>query len=197
MAIRARWALTGAAGCVALLAATWFAAFHIGIVRDADQWIVRRVRESEPPRLWSTESRACSSGCATRPRTCYLGARGGGGRVAARTPAGCRGGRGDPARRERHHRGAQEGARPAAPGRGARRMDPATGGVMAQRALDRGDVAGDALSGARVAGSPSAVCRRVRRRVRDRGRLLAARGRHALPERRVRGFPGRRRPGRW
>jgi len=37
MAIRARWALVGAAGCTGLLAATWFAAFHVGIVRDADQ----------------------------------------------------------------------------------------------------------------------------------------------------------------
>jgi hypothetical protein len=37
MAIRARWALAGAVGCIVLLAATWFAAFHVGIVRDADQ----------------------------------------------------------------------------------------------------------------------------------------------------------------
>jgi membrane-associated phospholipid phosphatase len=37
MAIRARWALVGAVGCVGLLAATWFAAFHIGIVRNADR----------------------------------------------------------------------------------------------------------------------------------------------------------------
>ena len=38
MAIPARWALAGTAACVALLAATWVAAFHIGIVREADQW---------------------------------------------------------------------------------------------------------------------------------------------------------------
>jgi len=37
MEIRARWALAGAAGCVVLLAATWFAAFHVGFFRDADQ----------------------------------------------------------------------------------------------------------------------------------------------------------------
>ena len=40
MAIRARWALAGAAGCVLLLAATWFAAFHVGIFRNADQSIL-------------------------------------------------------------------------------------------------------------------------------------------------------------
>jgi membrane-associated phospholipid phosphatase len=39
MAIRARWALAGAAGCLVLLAATWFAAFHVGIFRNADQSI--------------------------------------------------------------------------------------------------------------------------------------------------------------
>lgn len=39
MAIRARWALAGAAWCVVLLAATWFAAFHVGILRNADQSI--------------------------------------------------------------------------------------------------------------------------------------------------------------
>ena len=39
MAIRARWALAGAAGCIALLAATWFAAFHISLVTHADQSI--------------------------------------------------------------------------------------------------------------------------------------------------------------
>ena len=37
MVVRARWALAGAAGCVVLLAATWFAAFHLGIFGDADQ----------------------------------------------------------------------------------------------------------------------------------------------------------------
>jgi membrane-associated phospholipid phosphatase len=37
MAIRARWALAGAVGCIGVLAATWFAAFHVGIVRNADQ----------------------------------------------------------------------------------------------------------------------------------------------------------------
>jgi len=36
MAIRARWALAGAAGCVTLLGATWFAAFHVGVFRSAD-----------------------------------------------------------------------------------------------------------------------------------------------------------------
>ncbi len=36
MAIRARWALAGAAGCVTLLVATWFAAFHVGVFRSAD-----------------------------------------------------------------------------------------------------------------------------------------------------------------
>ncbi|MGO9499640.1 MAG: phosphatase PAP2 family protein [Solirubrobacteraceae bacterium] len=36
MAIRARWALAGAAGCVTLLVATWFAAFHVGMFRSAD-----------------------------------------------------------------------------------------------------------------------------------------------------------------
>ena len=36
MAIRARWALAGAAGCVTLLVATWFAAFHVAIFRNAD-----------------------------------------------------------------------------------------------------------------------------------------------------------------
>jgi hypothetical protein len=36
MAIRARWALAGAGGCVMLIAATWVAAFHIGIVRSAN-----------------------------------------------------------------------------------------------------------------------------------------------------------------
>jgi membrane-associated phospholipid phosphatase len=39
MAIRARWALAGGAGCVVLLVATWFAAFHVGIFRNADQSI--------------------------------------------------------------------------------------------------------------------------------------------------------------
>ncbi len=41
MEIRARWALAGAAGCVVLLAATWFAAFHIRFFQDADQSIFR------------------------------------------------------------------------------------------------------------------------------------------------------------
>ncbi len=36
MAIRARWALAGAAGCVMLLAATRIAAFHIAFFRNAD-----------------------------------------------------------------------------------------------------------------------------------------------------------------
>ena len=36
MAIRARWALAGAAGCVMLLVATRFAAFHIAVFRNAD-----------------------------------------------------------------------------------------------------------------------------------------------------------------
>jgi membrane-associated phospholipid phosphatase len=36
MAIRARWALAGAGGCVMLIAATWVAAFHIGFVRSAN-----------------------------------------------------------------------------------------------------------------------------------------------------------------
>ncbi len=36
MAIRVRWALAGAAGCVMLLVATWFAAFHVPILRSAD-----------------------------------------------------------------------------------------------------------------------------------------------------------------
>jgi membrane-associated phospholipid phosphatase len=36
MAIRARWALAGAGGCVMLIAATWVAAFHIGVVRSAN-----------------------------------------------------------------------------------------------------------------------------------------------------------------
>ena len=36
MAIRARWALAGAAGCVVLIAATWVAAFHIGFIRNAN-----------------------------------------------------------------------------------------------------------------------------------------------------------------
>ena len=36
MAIRARWALAGAGGCVILIAATWVAAFHIGVVRSAN-----------------------------------------------------------------------------------------------------------------------------------------------------------------
>ena len=37
MVIRTRWALAGAAGCFVLLLVTWFAAFHIGFVRSADQ----------------------------------------------------------------------------------------------------------------------------------------------------------------
>jgi membrane-associated phospholipid phosphatase len=37
MPIRARWALAGAAGCTGLLFVTWFAAFHVGFVRNADQ----------------------------------------------------------------------------------------------------------------------------------------------------------------
>ena len=72
MAIPARWALAGTAACVALLAATWVAAFHIGIVREADQWtyagfgnlshhgVVRRVANlfvglCDPPRyvIWA------------------------------------------------------------------------------------------------------------------------------------------------
>jgi len=36
MEIRARWALAGAAACVLLLVATWFAAFHVGIFRNAN-----------------------------------------------------------------------------------------------------------------------------------------------------------------
>jgi len=36
MEIRAKWALAGATACVVLLVATWFAAFHVGIVRDAN-----------------------------------------------------------------------------------------------------------------------------------------------------------------
>ena len=36
MPIRARWALAGAAGCVMLIVATWFAAFHIPIFHKAD-----------------------------------------------------------------------------------------------------------------------------------------------------------------
>src|SRR3984885_11468009 len=36
MAIRARWALAGAGGCLMLIAATWVAAFHIGFVRGAN-----------------------------------------------------------------------------------------------------------------------------------------------------------------
>jgi len=36
MAIRARWALAGAAGCMMLIVATWFAAFHVAIFRNAD-----------------------------------------------------------------------------------------------------------------------------------------------------------------
>jgi membrane-associated phospholipid phosphatase len=36
MAIRARWALAGAAGCVILLVATRIAAFHIALFRNAD-----------------------------------------------------------------------------------------------------------------------------------------------------------------
>jgi membrane-associated phospholipid phosphatase len=36
MAIRARWALAGAAGCVVLLVATRIAAFHIAVFRNAD-----------------------------------------------------------------------------------------------------------------------------------------------------------------
>jgi membrane-associated phospholipid phosphatase len=39
MPFRARWALTGAAACAALLALVWFAAFHIGFFRHADQSI--------------------------------------------------------------------------------------------------------------------------------------------------------------
>jgi membrane-associated phospholipid phosphatase len=39
MVIRARWALAGAVGCVVLLMITWFAAFHIGVVRSADRSI--------------------------------------------------------------------------------------------------------------------------------------------------------------
>lgn len=39
MVIRARWALAGAAACFVLLLITWFAAFHIGVVRSADQSI--------------------------------------------------------------------------------------------------------------------------------------------------------------
>ena len=39
MVIRARWALAGAAGCVVLLLITWFAAFHVGVVRSADRSI--------------------------------------------------------------------------------------------------------------------------------------------------------------
>ena len=39
MVIRARWALAGAAGCLALLLITWFAAFHIGFLRSADRSI--------------------------------------------------------------------------------------------------------------------------------------------------------------
>ena len=39
MVIRARWALAGAAGCFVLLLVTWFAAFHIGLVRSADRSI--------------------------------------------------------------------------------------------------------------------------------------------------------------
>ena len=39
MTIRTRSALLGAAGCVLLLAATWLAAFHVGIFRLADQSI--------------------------------------------------------------------------------------------------------------------------------------------------------------
>jgi membrane-associated phospholipid phosphatase len=39
MVVRARWALAGAAGCVALLMLTWVAAVHIGIVRSADRAI--------------------------------------------------------------------------------------------------------------------------------------------------------------
>ena len=38
MTIRARWAPAGAAGCVVLLVATWFTAFHVGIFRAADLW---------------------------------------------------------------------------------------------------------------------------------------------------------------
>jgi membrane-associated phospholipid phosphatase len=37
MAIRAKWALGCAAGCSALLALLWFAAFHVGFVERADQ----------------------------------------------------------------------------------------------------------------------------------------------------------------
>jgi membrane-associated phospholipid phosphatase len=36
MEIRAKWALAGATACVVLLVATWFAAFHVGIFRDAN-----------------------------------------------------------------------------------------------------------------------------------------------------------------
>ncbi len=39
MVIRARWALAGAAGCLVLLLITWFAAFHIGFLRNADRSI--------------------------------------------------------------------------------------------------------------------------------------------------------------
>lgn len=40
MAIRARWALAGAAACGALLVVTWFAAFHIAVFERADRSIL-------------------------------------------------------------------------------------------------------------------------------------------------------------
>src|SRR5271165_3672760 len=40
MAMRARWALVGAAVCAALLVVTWFAAFHIAVFERADRSIL-------------------------------------------------------------------------------------------------------------------------------------------------------------